>query len=76
MSKLAEKARTKEDAARKAERLAEIRSAVARLKEEMKTTEQLFNLTADENLIESCIFERNAQTARMNYLCRLAKNER
>ena len=73
MKLLEERARAKEEIKRRDERAAEIRSALARLAEEMERTEQLFNLTADENLLEAYIYERNAQSARMNYLCRLAK---
>jgi len=73
MNTTEERTRTKGEELERRQRLAEIREAVALLREEMRRTEQLFDLSADEDLIEACIYERNAQTARLNYLCRLAK---
>ena len=50
-----------------------LRSDIEALEEEIRRTETLFNLTTDEYLLESAIFEHNAQKAKMNYLLRLAK---
>ena len=50
-----------------------IRKDIENLEEEMKRTETVFNLTTDEYLLESVIFEQNSQKAKMNYLLRLAR---
>ena len=50
-----------------------LRSDIEALEEEIRRTETLFNLTTDEYLLESAIYEHNAQKAKMNYLLRLAK---
>ena len=50
-----------------------LRADIEALEEEIKRTETVFNFTTDEYLIESAIFEHNAQKAKMNYLLRLAK---
>ena len=50
-----------------------LRSDIEALEEEIRRTETVFNLTTDEYLLESAIFEHNAQKAKMNYLLRLAK---
>ena len=50
-----------------------LRSDIEALEEEIRRTEMVFNLTTDEYLLESAIFEHNAQKAKMNYLLRLAK---
>ena len=52
---------------------ASLRENIERLEEEIKKTESVFNLTTDEYLLESAIYEQNAQRAKMNYLLRLAK---
>ena len=39
----------------------------------MERNEAVFNLTTDEYLLESVIYEHNAQKAKMNYLLKLAK---
>ena len=52
---------------------ASLRENIERLEEEIKKTESIFNLTTDEYLLESAIYEQNAQKAKMNYLLRLAK---
>ena len=52
---------------------ASLRENIERLEEEIKKTESVFNLTTDEYLLESAIFEHNAQRAKMNYLLKLAK---
>ncbi len=54
-------------------RAEELRREMEALEEEMRRTDALFNLAADEDLVDSFIYERNAQVARMNYLLRLAK---
>lgn len=54
-------------------RAEELRREMEALEEEMKRTDALFNLAADEDLVDSFIYERSAQVARMNYLLRLAK---
>ena len=50
-----------------------LREDIENLEAEIRRTETIFNLTTDEYLLESAIFERNAQNAKMNYLLRLAK---
>ena len=57
---------------RKAERN-RLREDIEKLEEEIKRTEAVFNLTTDEYLLESVIYEQNAQKAKMNYLLKLAK---
>ena len=57
---------------RKAERN-RLREDIEKLEEEIKRTETVFNLTTDEYLLESAIYEHNAQKAKMNYLLKLAK---
>lgn len=57
---------------RKAERN-RLREDIEKLEEEIKRTETVFNLTTDEYLLESAIYEHNAQRAKMNYLLKLAK---
>ena len=57
---------------RKAERN-RLREDIEKLEEEIKRTEAVFNLTTDEYLLESTIYEHNAQKAKMNYLLKLAK---
>ncbi len=51
-----------------------LREDIEKLEAEIKRTETVFNLTTDEYLLESAIFEHNAQKAKMNYLLRLAKD--
>lgn len=57
---------------RKAERN-RLREDIEKLEEEIKRTETVFNLTTDEYLLESAIYEHNAQRAKMNYLLKIAK---
>ncbi len=66
---------------RKAKKLAEKRKAerqrlredIENLETEIKRTETVFNFTTDEYLLESAIYEHNAQKAKMNYLLKLAR---
>ena len=58
---------------KKAEERNRLRDDIEKLEEEMKRTETVFNLTTDEYLLESVIFEQNSQRAKMNYLLKLAK---
>ena len=57
---------------RKAER-EKLRKDIENLEAEIKKTETVFNFATDDYLLESAIFEQNAQKAKMNYLLRLAK---
>ena len=57
---------------RKAER-ARLRKDIENLEAEIWKTETVFNFATDDYLLESAIFEHNAQNAKMNYLLRLAK---
>lgn len=50
-----------------------LRSDIEALEAEIRRTETVFNLTTDEYLLESAIYEHNAQKAKMNYLLKLAK---
>ncbi len=50
-----------------------LRTDIENLEAEIRRTETIFNLTTDEYLLESAIFEQNAQNAKMNYLLKLAK---
>ena len=63
--KLKEKKRQKE--------IEELRRDINNLEMEMKQNEVNFNLITDEYLLDSVIYEHNAQTAKMNYLLREAK---
>ncbi len=58
---------------RRAEERERLRQDIENLEAQMQNTETLFNLTTDEYLLESAIYEHNAQEAKMNYLLRLAK---
>lgn len=58
---------------KKAEERNRLRDDIEKLEEEMKRTETVFNLTTDEYLLESVIFEQNSQRAKMNYLLKLAR---
>ena len=46
---------------------------VRQVEDELRQNEVLFNLATDETLIESLIYDRNAKTARLRYLMKLAK---
>ena len=50
-----------------------LRSDIEALEAEIRRTETVFNLTTDEYLLESAIYEHNAQKAKMNYLLKLAR---
>ena len=50
-----------------------LRKDIEELEAEIKRNETVFNLTTDEYLLESAIFEHNAQRAKMNYLLKLAR---
>ena len=50
-----------------------LRKDIEDLEAEIKRNETVFNLTTDEYLLESAIFEHNAQRAKMNYLLKLAR---
>lgn len=56
-----------------AEERLRLREDIENLEAEMKRTETVFNLSTDEYLLESAIYEHNAQQAKMNYLLKLAK---
>ncbi|MBE6900347.1 MAG: DUF2508 family protein [Ruminococcaceae bacterium] len=58
---------------KRAEERENLRSDIEALEREIRKTEAVFNLTTDEYLLESAIFEQNAQKAKMNYLLKLAK---
>ena len=58
---------------KRAEERKSLRSDIEALEWEIRKTEAVFNLTTDEYLLESAIFEQNAQKAKMNYLLKLAK---
>ena len=58
---------------KRAEERESLRSDIEALELEIRKTEAVFNLTTDEYLLESAIFEQNAQKAKMNYLLKLAK---
>lgn len=70
---LLEKREQKKAAQKRREEREELRRDMERLEEEIRRNEILFNFATDEYLIESVIFERNAQAAKMNYLLRQAK---
>lgn len=57
---------------KKAERKS-LREDIEKLSEEIKRTETVFNFATDEYLLESVIYEQNAQKAKMNYLLKLAR---
>ena len=51
---------------KRAEERESLRSDIEALELEIRKTEAVFNLTTDEYLLESAIFEQNAQKAKMN----------
>lgn len=53
--------------------LEELRSDIEELEKAMKQNEIYFNMITDEYLLDSVIYEYNAQKAKMNYFMREAK---
>lgn len=58
---------------KKHEEMMQIKSDMERVEREMEHTSTLFDLATDDYLIESLIYEQNAQKARLCYLLRQAK---
>ena len=50
-----------------------LREDINELEAAIRKNECIFNLTTDEYLLESAIYEHNAQCAKLNYLLKLAK---
>lgn len=69
LTKKSEKAMMK----KKHEEMEQIKSDMERVEREMERNNTLFNLATDDYLIESLIYEQNAQKARLCYLLRQAK---
>lgn len=72
MSLFQKRAEKEKEKLRKAELYALLED-VRQVEAELRQNEALFNLVTDETLIESLIYERNAKTARLRYLMKLAK---
>ena len=70
---LLEKRKEKKVLEKRREERERLRKDIETLEAEMERNEAVFNLTTDEYLLESAIYEHNAQKAKMNYLLRLAK---
>ena len=70
---LLEKRKEKKVLEKRREERERLRKDIENLEAEMKRNEAVFNLTTDEYLLESAIYEHNAQKAKMNYLLKLAK---
>ncbi len=70
---LLEKRKEKKVLEKRREERERLRKDIENLEAEMERNEAVFNLTTDEYLLESVIYEHNAQKAKMNYLLRLAK---
>ncbi len=51
----------------------ELRENIEKLEQEMKQNEICFNMVTDEYLLDSIIYEYNAQKAKMSYLIKEAK---
>ena len=68
-----EKREQKRLARKRREEREKLREDMERLEEEIRRNEILFNFATDEYLIESIIFEHNAQEAKMNYLLKQAR---
>ena len=68
-----EKRKAKKLAEKRTEERNRLREDIEKLSEEIKRTETVFNFATDEYLLESAIFEQNAQRAKMNYLLKLAR---
>lgn len=72
MSLFQKRAEKEKEKLRKAELYALLED-VRQVEDELRQNEALFNLATDETLIESLIYDRNAKTARLRYLMKLAK---
>lgn len=70
---LLEKRKEKKLLKKRREERERLRKDIENLEAEMERNEAVFNLTTDEYLLESAIYEHNAQKAKMNYLLKLAK---
>ena len=70
---LLEKRKEKRVLEKRREERERLRKDIENLEAEMERNEAFFNLTTDEYLLESAIYEHNAQKAKMNYLLKLAK---
>ncbi|MBQ2301768.1 MAG: DUF2508 family protein [Oscillospiraceae bacterium] len=70
---LLEKRKEKKLLKKRREERERLRKDIETLEAEMERNEAVFNLTTDEYLLESAIYEHNAQKAKMNYLLKLAK---
>lgn len=70
---LLEKRKEKKVLEKRREERERLRKDIENLEAEMERNEAVFNLTTDEYLLESVIYEHNAQKAKMNYLLKLAK---
>ena len=70
---LLEKRKEKKVLEKRREERERLRKDIENLEAEMERNEAVFNLTTDEYLLESVIYEHNAQKAKMNYLLRLAR---
>ena len=70
---LLEKRKEKKVLEKRREERDRLRKDIENLEAEMERNEAVFNLTTDEYLLESAIYEHNAQKAKMNYLLKLAK---
>ena len=70
---LLEKRKEKRVLEKRREERERLRKDIENLEAEMERNEAVFNLTTDEYLLESVIYEHNAQKAKMNYLLRLAR---
>ncbi len=70
---LLEKRKEKKVLEKRREERERLRKDIENLEAEMERNEAVFNLTTDEYLLESAIYEHNAQKAKMNYLLKLAR---
>ena len=67
---LTKKRKEKELLKKKRENRERLRQDIEDLEAEIRKTETVFNLTTDEYLLESAIFEHNAQRAKMRSILR------
>ena len=70
---LLEKRKEKKVLKKRREERERLRKDIENLEAEMERNEAVFNLTTDEYLLESAIYEHNALKAKMNSLLQLAK---